>query len=70
MGCGFMGVTQRAISVEEPMPKNDNTSFLKCEEHTHILFNIINFFHKDKLESTLINSHLMASAGKSAVQIT
>jgi len=35
-----------------------------------IFFNIKNFFHKDKLEPTLKKSHLMASAGKCAVQIT
>jgi hypothetical protein len=35
-----------------------------------IFFDITNFFHKDKLESTLIKSHLMASAGKCAEQIT
>jgi hypothetical protein len=35
-----------------------------------IFLDIINFFHKDKLEPTLIKLHLMASAGKCAVQIT
>jgi hypothetical protein len=56
--------------VEEPMPKNDNTSLLRCDEHVHHIFDIINFFHKDKLEPTLIKSHLIATAGKHAVQIT
>ena len=53
-----------------PCPKTTKQFCSNVKSISTIFFNIINFFHKDKLEPTLINSHLMASAGKCAVQIT